>query len=101
MTPGEFFGEMALLPGELSPVFATALADVTVIMINHLSVKQLINTNPRFAVEMNQFIEERKRAVQLAQGQERVAVPSQNGKQSLIDILSSGNPDNPETENPQ
>ncbi|MGB3401435.1 MAG: mechanosensitive ion channel family protein [Microcoleaceae cyanobacterium] len=88
---GEFFGEMALLPGELSPVSATAVSDVTVIVINHLTAKTMIDTNPRFAVEMNQFIEERKKAVQLAQGVDTIAVASQNGKKkkkSLIDVLS-------------
>lgn len=88
---GEFFGEMALLPGELSPVSATALSDVTVIVINHLMAQTMIDTNPRFAVEMNQFIEERKKAVQLARGIDTVAVVSQNGKKkkkSLIDVLS-------------
>ncbi len=92
VAPGEFFGEMALLPGELSPVFATALTDVTVIVINHLSAKRLIDINPRFAVEMNQFIEERKKAVQRARGVDTMAVPIGNGKKKgLIDVLSSEN----------
>jgi small-conductance mechanosensitive channel len=88
---GEFFGEMALLPGEVSPVSATALSDVTVVVINHVTAKRMIDTNPRFAVEMNQFIEERKKAVQLARGVDTIAVGSQNGKKkkkSLIDVIS-------------
>ena len=87
----EFFGEMALLPGELSPVSATAVSDVTVVVIDHRTAKRMIDTNPRFAVEMNQFIEERKAAVRLAIGMDMMTVASPNGqkkKNSLIDVLS-------------
>ena len=73
LSVGSFFGEMALLPGELSPVSVLALDDVQVLILNHSSAQKLIDSNPRFALEMNQYIEERKRSVYLAKGLENMS----------------------------
>jgi|GEM_PF-735152 len=75
---GGFFGEMALL-GEASPVSAIALEDVEVIIIHGQLARRLIDTSVKFAQEMNQFIEERKRAISLAQGLENVSPQNANG----------------------
>lgn len=76
---GDFFGEMALLPGEVSPVSAIALDDLQAIVINHRSAQKLVDNSPRFAQEMNQFIKERKRVVSSAQGIEIITQSTING----------------------
>ena len=70
---GDCFGEMALMPGELSPVSALAIDDVEVLFIDYRSVQNLIDSSPIFAREINYFVEERKRSLHLAQGIENVS----------------------------
>lgn len=65
---GEAFGEMALYPGEVSPVTVIAHEDVEIIVIPADEIVQLIQSNPKFATEIIQFIEERKKAILLAKG---------------------------------
>ncbi|MEO1561452.1 MAG: mechanosensitive ion channel family protein, partial [Cyanobacteria bacterium J06632_19] len=73
LSVGEFFGEMALLPGELSPVSVISLNDVQVLIVKHDLAQGMIDSNPKFAREMNQYIEERKRSVYLAKGLENIS----------------------------
>jgi Mechanosensitive ion channel/Cyclic nucleotide-binding domain len=68
LSKDDIFGEMALLVGELSPVAATVIDDLQVIILDSDSANQLIESNPKFAIEMNYFIEERRKNVHLAQG---------------------------------
>ncbi len=68
LSKNDIFGEMALLNGELSPVAATVIDDLQMIIIDSDSANQLIESNPKFATEMNYFIEERRKTVLLAQG---------------------------------
>jgi small-conductance mechanosensitive channel len=68
LSKNDIFGEMALLTGELSPVAATVIDDLQMIIIDSDSANQLIESNPKFATEMNYFIEERRKTVLLAQG---------------------------------
>lgn len=70
LSKDDIFGEMALLVGELSPVTATVIDDLQVIILDNYSANQLIESNPKFAIEMNYFIEERRKTVHLAQGRE-------------------------------
>ena len=65
---GDCFGEMAFLPGEPSPVSGIVLDDLTAIALNRNSVTRLVEASPKFALEINQFIEERKRTVHQAKG---------------------------------
>ncbi|MEM8638715.1 MAG: mechanosensitive ion channel family protein [Cyanobacteria bacterium P01_G01_bin.54] len=79
---GDCFGEMAFLPGEPSPVSGRVLDDLTVIALDRSAVTQLVEASPKFALEINQFIEERKRAVQITKGvatQDSPATPT-NGE---------------------
>ncbi len=73
LSKDDIFGEMALLVGELSPVTATVIDDLQVIILDSDSANQLIESNPKFAIEMNYFIEERRKTVHLAQGREESA----------------------------
>ncbi|MBW4520370.1 MAG: mechanosensitive ion channel family protein [Scytolyngbya sp. HA4215-MV1] len=61
---GEFFGEMALFSGELSPVSVTAANDLEVMMIASNVVNQMIERQPSFAREISQILEIRRRAIQ-------------------------------------
>ena len=46
----------------------TVIDDLEVIILDIDSANQLIESNPKFAIEMNYFIEERRKTVLLAQG---------------------------------
>jgi Cyclic nucleotide-binding domain len=65
---GDFFGEMVLLSGETSRVSIVALVDTTVIEIAFLAIANVIQNQPKFALLLSQFIEERKKAIRLAKG---------------------------------
>ena len=67
---GDFFGETVFLSNEPSPVSVTATDDLTVIGIEPEAVSELVQQHPRFAREINQFIEERGKTVRLARGME-------------------------------
>ncbi|ELS00897.1 small-conductance mechanosensitive channel [Xenococcus sp. PCC 7305] len=73
ISAGSFFGETALLPGELSPLSAVAMQEVQVLVIDHNSAQNLIDRSPSFAREMNKFIEDRKRSVFFAQGIDQIS----------------------------
>ena len=60
---GEIFGEMALYPGEVSPITTTAESDVELVVISAKIVVNLIQANSKFASEIIQFIEERKKSI--------------------------------------
>ena len=62
---GEVFGEMALYPGEVSPITTIAEDDVELVIIPAEAIVNLIQINPKFASEIIQFIEERKKAIHL------------------------------------
>ncbi|HEY9673069.1 MAG TPA: mechanosensitive ion channel family protein [Waterburya sp.] len=82
---GDAFGEMALFPGEVSPVTTIADRDTEVLVIPDEGITHLIQVNPQFASDMIQFIEERKRTVQLAKGvgQESTLIAS-NGRRMPV-----------------
>ena len=61
---GEFFGEMTLFSGELSPISVTAVDDLEVMMISAPIVNQMIERQPSFAREISQILELRRRTVQ-------------------------------------
>ncbi len=100
LSVGDFFGEMALLPGELSPVSVLALDDVQVLIITHSQAQKLIDSHPKFALEMNQYIEERKRSVYLAKGLENISPENvekinRNGALKLPSLLEQITSDSP------
>jgi small-conductance mechanosensitive channel/CRP-like cAMP-binding protein len=82
---GDVFGEMALFPGEVSPVTTIADTDTEVLVIPAEEITHLIQVNPQFASEMIQFIEERRRTVQFAKGvsQESTFITS-NGRRMSV-----------------
>ena len=64
----EAFGEMAIFPGEVSPVTAIAKADVEVVVIPAEKIVEAIESNHKFASEFLEYIEERKKMVLVAKG---------------------------------
>ena len=89
LSQGDFFGEMALFPGELSPISALALDDIQALVIDCHSVQNLLDSSPKFAREINYFIEERKRSLHLAQGIKNVPEQKtiENGDLKLPHLL--------------
>lgn len=81
----EAFGEMAIFPGELSPVTAIAKEDVEVVVIPAAQIVEAIESNNKFASELLEYIEERKKMVLLAKGiKEDVKPPSNNGSRVQV-----------------
>jgi small-conductance mechanosensitive channel len=75
----EAFGEMAIFPGELSPVTAVANEDVEVVVIPAAQIVEAIESNNKFASELLEYIEERKKMVLVAKGiKEDVKSPIDN-----------------------
>ena len=63
---GDLFGEMSLLRNEPSWVSVTALQDVELVVLNGDAVFSVAQQQSNFALEMNRFIDERKKMVQRA-----------------------------------
>jgi len=61
---GEFFGEMILFSGKLSPLSVTAVNDLKVVMISAPVVNQMIERQPSFAREISQILELRRQSIQ-------------------------------------
>lgn len=82
----EAFGEMAIFPGEVSPVTAVADEDVEVVVIPAKDVIHAIESNNKFALEILQYIEERKKMVRLAKGikDEASSLISHNGRRVQV-----------------
>lgn len=68
LSEGEFLGEMVFLPGEPSNVSATVTETVTALRIAPIAIAHLTQQHPKFAVEMSQFIDERKKLIRIAEG---------------------------------
>ncbi len=60
---GSVFGELAVFPGEVSPITAVAKQDVEVVVIPDEDVMELIESNLKFSLEFSQFIEQRRKAM--------------------------------------
>jgi len=81
---GDAFGEMALYPGELSPISTIADENTEVIVIPAQEILQLIQSNNKFASTIVQFIEDRKKALRLVRGtEEDVSVLAKNNGRPL------------------
>ncbi|MEM9538566.1 MAG: mechanosensitive ion channel domain-containing protein [Cyanobacteria bacterium P01_E01_bin.42] len=89
MSTGEFFGEMALFPGEVSPVSSVVLEDLNTIIIGCNIITQLIEENGKFASEMNMLIKERKKSLALIQKAHPPSLPRKNGRYSNPSIANN------------
>lgn len=59
---------MVFSPGEPSNVSATVTETVTAIKIAPAAIAHLTQNHPKFAVEMSEFMDERKKLIHLAEG---------------------------------
>ncbi len=82
----EAFGEMAIFPGEVSPVTAVANEEVEVVVIRDQEIIEAIESNHKFATEILQYIEERKKMVRVAKGikDETSKLTSNNGQRVRV-----------------
>ncbi|MEA5471861.1 mechanosensitive ion channel family protein [Spirulina sp. 06S082] len=64
----DFFGETALLPGEVSLVTGIVTQDLTVLILPSEVIAESIAGSARFAKQMYHFIEERKAQIYLTKG---------------------------------
>ncbi|MEL6224204.1 MAG: mechanosensitive ion channel family protein [Cyanobacteria bacterium J06626_14] len=71
---GDLFGEMSLLRNEPSWVSVTVLQDVQLVVLNADAVFTIAQQQSNFALEMNRFIEERKKMVQRATESSALAI---------------------------
>lgn len=60
---GDFFGAMALLSSQPSPVSAIATEDLTVLTLTSAMMHRLVEQKPSLALEISQAIEMRQRAI--------------------------------------
>ena len=65
---GEGFGELALFPGDMSPITAIAEDDVELVVIRDDEMVKALQSYPRFGVEMMRLIEEKRHSVNLVKG---------------------------------
>ncbi len=61
--PGDFFGETAIFPGELSLVTVVAKTDIDVVVIPDAAIVDLIQTKPKASAHLVQFFEDRKQRI--------------------------------------
>ncbi len=74
LSEGDIFGELVFLPGELSPVSATVTETAKVLKITPAAIAHVAQHHPKFAVEMSQFIDERKKLIRTAAGIEHSSI---------------------------
>lgn len=65
---GDFLGEMVLLPGEKSLVTGTVQRTATLVRIEAAAINALVQKLPRFALEISQFIDERRKLIRVEAG---------------------------------
>lgn len=70
----DFFGELVFLPGEPSPVSATVTQTAKVLKITPAAIAHVVQHHPKFAWEMSQFIDERKKLIRIAAGIEHSSI---------------------------
>ena len=74
LSKGDFFGELVFLPGEPSPVSATVTETAKVLKITPAVLTHVVQHHPKFALEMSQFIDERKKLIRIAAGIEHSSI---------------------------
>ena len=68
----DLFGETALLQGEISQVSITVIDDLKAIAIDPDNMLYIVERYPKFAMEINSFIQNRKQAISNAKGVEQL-----------------------------
>ena len=63
--------QLHFISGDVSPIAATAVGDVELVVLYDKDIVHLIQKNAKFGLEMTEFIEERKRTIRLIKGRDR------------------------------
>lgn len=71
LSEGDFFGELVFLPGEPSHVSASVSKTAKLLKIAPAAIAHVVKKDPKFAVEMSHFIDERKKLIRIAAGIDR------------------------------
>lgn len=87
---GDLFGEMALLRNEPSWVSVTALQDVQLGVLDGDAVFAIAQQHSNFALEMNRFIDERKKLVQRAIDSRSTTMAIANPLMNSMDVAVPG-----------
>ena len=69
LSEGDFLGEMVFFPDSPSDVSATVQNTVSAITITPEAISYLSQNQPRFAIEISQFIDERRKLILSAENQ--------------------------------
>ncbi len=69
LSEGDFLGEMVFFPDSPSAVSATVQKTVSAITITPEAISYLSQNQPRFAIEISQFIDERRKLILSAENQ--------------------------------
>lgn len=73
--PGDLFGESVLLGNRPSTMTLTALEDLSVVRIGSAVINEVVERNPRFALALDELVEERLRIVRTLREKESPATP--------------------------
>lgn len=71
--PGDIFGENVLLGNRPSSMTLTALEDLTVVRIPTAMINEVVERNPRFALALDELVEERLRTIRSLREKEEAA----------------------------
>ncbi len=96
--PGDFFGETLLLRDRPTAFSVVVLQDMKALFIDRITMLNVVESNPRLAMEMNRFIEARAKLIERAQGQTSemaIASPSKIGPRSISRVVSNGRSPSP------
>ncbi len=77
---GEIFGESVLLGNRPSTMTVTAADDLTVIRIPSAMINEVVERNPRFALALDELVEERLRLLRALREKESANNPALNGE---------------------
>ncbi|MCB0106862.1 MAG: mechanosensitive ion channel [Caldilineaceae bacterium] len=81
---GDIFGESVLLGNRPSTMTLTALEDLTVVRIPSAVINEVVERNPRFALALDELVEERLRIVRALREKEPSVTPA-----AMADTMSA------------
>ena len=89
LSNGDLFGETALLQGEVSQVSVTVIDDLKAIALEPDTVLDIVEQYPKFAVEINSFIQTRNQAIRNSKGVEQSALdnPHDSANAQVVGFL--------------
>lgn len=84
LSPGQYFGEMALLTGEARTATAVAVGDVGVLELRKAAFSEILVNNPGIAEELCRVLTERKQALEKKRAETTTSAASQEAIQETL-----------------